>query len=133
MAANMLTALLNTLLGMGTVFLVLIFISLIISLFGYIPTIQTRLANRKQKREEAKRLAENNNTPSRPAPKRPELPPEYQAGASDMEEEFQEELVYDGELVAVVTAALIAYLGESASADKLVVRSIRRVKTKNRR
>ena len=132
MAAVMTTALLNTVMGMGTVFLVLIFISLVISLFAYIPGILTRMANRKQKREEARRLSEKNIIPFRPAPKRPELPPEYQKTASD-EEEVMEEPLYDGELVAVVTAALLAYLGESASADKLVVRSIKRVKTKNRR
>ena len=36
-------ALLNTLMGMGTVFAVLIFISLLISLFVYIPSIERAL------------------------------------------------------------------------------------------
>lgn len=128
MAADLTTALFNTLLGMGTVFLVLIFISLIISLFKYIPAIQARMA----KRREARKQVEKNLIPFRPAPKRPELPPEYQI-SSDKEEELSEELVYDTELVAVITAALLACLGEAASADKLVVKSIRRVKSKKRR
>ena len=56
---------------------------------------------------------------SRPAPKRPIL--------EEVVEE--EELVDDGELVAVITAAIMAANGGAAvSADKLVVRSIKRVK-----
>ena len=131
MASTMVKALLNTLMGMGTVFLVLIFISLVISLFRYIPAILTRMDNRRRKREEALRLARSQIMPQRPAPKRPELPAEADDGYDGPDE--QEELVYDEELVAVITAALLTYLGEAVSADKLVVRSIRRVKTRNRR
>ena len=80
MAERMVTALLNTLMGMGTVFVVLIFISLVISLFVYIPKLQARMeARRLRKREEERQKA-----PARPAPKRPELPVEE-------EEEIQEE------------------------------------------
>ena len=101
-------ALLNTLMGMGTVFAVLIFISLLISLFVYIPSIERALKNRSSKKE--KKAAQE----ERPAPKRPIL---------------EEELVDDGELVAVITAAIMAANGGAAvSADKLVVRSIKRVK-----
>lgn len=121
MAAKMMTALLNTLMGMGTVFLVLIFISLIISLFRYIPLIQARMEGRKQRKKEEQRRA----APERPAPKRPILEID--------EEEEEEDLVYDGELVAVITAAILAAGGGAVSADKLVVRSIRRVRTKNRK
>ena len=93
-------ALLNTLMGMGTVFAVLIFISLLISLFVYIPSIERALKNRSSKKE--KKAAQE----ERPAPKRPIL-----------------------ELVAVITAAIMAANGGAAvSADKLVVRSIKRVK-----
>ena len=121
MAETMMRALLNTLMGMGTVFLVLIFISLVISLFKYIPRLQARMENRRmRKREEARRKE-----PDRPAPKRPELPAEPEAE--------EEDLVYDGELVAVITAAILAYEGSPVSADRLVVRSIKRVRTKNRR
>ena len=100
-------ALLNTLMGMGTVFAVLIFISLLISLFVYIPSIERALKNRSSKKE--KKAAQE----ERPAPKRPIL----------------EEVVEEGELVAVITAAIMAANGGAAvSADKLVVRSIKRVK-----
>lgn len=106
-------ALLNTLMGMGTVFAVLIFISLLISLFVYIPSIERALKNRASKKE--KKAAQD----ARPAPKRPILE----------EPEEEEELVDDGELVAVITAAIMAASGNTAvSADKLVVRSIKRVK-----
>ena len=57
-------ALLNTLMGMGTVFAVLIFISLLISLFVYIPSIERALKNRSSKKE--KKAAQE----ERPAPKR---------------------------------------------------------------
>lgn len=100
-------ALLNTLMGMGTVFAVLI------SLFVYIPSIERALKNRSSKKE--KKAAQE----ERPAPKRPIL--------EEVVEE--EELVDDGELVAVITAAIMAANGGAAvSADKLVVRSIKRVK-----
>ena len=106
-------ALLNTLMGMGTVFAVLIFISFLISLFKYIPSIERALKNRSSKKE--KKAAQE----ERPAPKRPIL--------EEVVEE--EELVDDGELVAVITAAIMAANGGAAvSADKLVVRSIKRVK-----
>ena len=105
-------ALLNTLMGMGTVFAVLIFISLLISLFVYIPSIERALKNRSSRKE--KRAAQE----EKPAPKRPII-----------EEAEEEELVDDGELVAVITAAIMAASsGTAVSADKLVVRSIKRVK-----
>ena len=107
-------ALLNTLMGMGTVFAVLIFISLLISLFVYIPSIERALKNRSSRKE--KRAAQE----ERPAPKRPII---------EEAAEEEEELVDDGELVAVITAAIMAASsGTAVSADKLIVRSIKRVK-----
>ncbi len=91
----------NTLLGMGTVILVLIFISFIISRFKYIGQLQKK--NEKQ--------PENNisNAPaSQPA----------------VQSQVQEELTDDLELVAVITAAIAAAQGTSA--DGFVVRSIKR-------
>lgn len=106
------TALLNTLMGMGTVFVVLICISLIISLFVYVPGLETKwkrmFSHRKKKQ----------NTEERPAPKRPVL-------EEETEEISPED---DSELVAVITAAIIASMGGTVSKDQLVVRSIRRVK-----
>lgn len=104
-------ALLNTLMGMGTVFIVLIFISLIISLFAYIPQLEEKLKGGNKKEE------------PKAAPKAAEVP------VVDEEEEDEEELVNDDALVAVIMAAIIASQGNTAtSTDKLVVRSIRRAR-----
>lgn len=96
----------NTLLGMGTVFAVLIFISLVIYCFNFIPNIQAAFS---KKKEEA---------PAKPAaaPAKPAAAPAPAPAA--------EELVDDGELVAAITAAICAYSGTSS--DGFVVRSIRR-------
>lgn len=96
---------LNTLLGMGTVFVVLILISLIISLFNLIPKIQA--AFDKNKKSVTKIEAVDNTI----------------AQIIEKEEEATDDL----ELVAVITAA-IAASGTSGSADDFVVRSIRRRK-----
>ncbi len=96
---------LNTLLGMGTVFAVLILISLIISLFNYIPRIQKIFAKDDE---------DNVSVPEKIA----------EAEAAD-----EEDLSDDLELVAVITAAIHAYEGSSrtsSSGDGFVVRSIRR-------
>lgn len=95
-------AALNTLMGMGTVFVVLILISLIISCFKFV-----------NKWEEGRRKA--------PEPAPTPVPVE----AEPVEEE--EDLSDDLELVAVITAAIAA--SEDTPADGLVVRSIRRAKT----
>lgn len=99
-------AALNTLLGMGTVFVVLILISLIISAFGVIPKIQESFAPKKEEIAPA------------PAP----VP-----AAPVVEEE--EDLSDDMELVAVIAAAIAAY--EGTSVEGFQVRSIRRANTKN--
>lgn len=89
----------NTLIGMGTVFVVLILISLIISCFTFISKFEKR-----QKKQEA------------PAP----------AAAPVVEQiAAKEELSDDTELVAVIAAAIAAYEG-AASTDGFVVRSIRK-------
>ena len=100
---KMVDAGLNTLLGMGSVFVVLIFISLIISLLKYVP----RFFEKKQVAT-TESVVEN--------------------GISM--EEVEDELVDDSELVAVITAAIMASMGEEAQKDGLVVRSIRRVNHK---
>ena len=100
-------AALNTLLGMGTVFVVLILISFIISAFGVIPKIQASLA-----------------------PKKAELPPApAPAPAAPAVEDEEEDLSDDMELVAVMAAAIAAY--EGTSVEGFQVRSIRRASTKN--
>ncbi|MCM1134784.1 MAG: OadG family protein [Clostridium sp.] len=97
-------AFLNMLLGMGTVFCVLILISVIISLFGFIPKIQEKFTKKPA---------------AVPAPKAAPV-----AAAAPVEME-SEELSDDLELAAVISAAIAAYEG-TASADGFVVRSIKR-------
>ena len=96
---------LNTLLGMGMAFAILIIISLIISLFPVFIG-----GGNKKKKESDKEIAEKamDNTINQIAE--------------------QEELVGDTELVAVIAAAIAAYEG-SGSTDGFRVRSIRKVNT----
>lgn len=89
---------LNTLLGMGTVFAVLIFLAFVISLMKYIPAIIDKLT----KKESAPSAA--------PAPV--------------VEEVVAVDETDDLELIAVITAAIAAQ--EGTSTDGFVVRSIRR-------
>ena len=96
---------LNTILGMGTVFVVLIFISFIISLFRFIPELEKKFKNKK--------TAEPAKAPA-PAP----VP---------VAEPAAEEASDDAELVAVISAAIAA--AEGTSADGFVVRSIKRRKS----
>lgn len=98
-------AALNTVIGMGTVFIVLILISLIISCFGIIPKLQAKFSKK-----------------------------DTQAKASGVDNAVaqittQEEIVDESddlELVAVIAAAIAASEG-AASTDGFVVRSIRKV------
>ena len=92
---------LNTLLGMGTVFVVLIFISFIISLFEKIPALEEKF----RKKEAAPASA--------PVPAAVEQAPAAQAD--------------DSELIAVIAAAIAA--AEGTTTDGFVVRSIRRRKS----
>lgn len=100
----MIKAALNTVLGMGTVFAVLILISWIISMLSFVNKFQED-------------------------PKKKEAPAQTSAPASAPTpvEEADEELADDEELVAVIAAAIAAY--EGTSADGFRVRSIRRANT----
>ncbi len=95
---------LNTLLGMGTVFVVLIFISFIISLFEKIPALEEKF-----RKKEAAPAA----PASAPVPAAVEQAPAAQAD--------------DSELIAVIAAAIAA--AEGTTTDGFVVRSIRRRKS----
>lgn len=99
---------LNTLMGVGTVFVMLIFLSFLISLFKFIP-------NPEKKKAEAAKAAK-----------------EAQAAAAVAApvEAAEEELADDGELVAVIAAAIAA--AEGTTTDGFVVRSIRKVKRNKR-
>lgn len=104
---SMQKAAMNTLMGMGTVFLVLILISGIIWLLSFVPKIQAKLS----------------------APKSEEPKPTAQTQAISnavSQIEAQEASAADDlELAAVIAAAVAAYQG-NASASGFVVRSIKR-------
>lgn len=99
-------AALNTLMGMGTVFVVLIFIAFLISRFKYIANFEKWLQNRRAKKE------------------MPAVSGAAELSSAIAEDEEVSDETDDLELVAVITAALAASL--NTSADKLIVRSIRR-------
>ena len=96
---------LNTVIGMGTVFVILIFISFVIAL---LPKVTGMIENAGKKKEAV------------PAPKAASAPVAAEPAAA-------EELVDDLELVAVISAAIAAYTGTSS--DGFVVRSIKRSTT----
>lgn len=98
-------AALNTLIGMGTVFIVLILISGIISLFQFIPKIQESFS---KKKNSSKADGADN------------------AVAQITVQEDSADAADDLELVAVIAAAIAASEG-AASTDGFVVRSIRKV------
>lgn len=96
---------LNTLLGMGTVFTVLILISLIIACLGYVPKILEKLS-KKEKIAETKAVAVDHTI------------------AQIIK---NEEMSDNSELAAVIAAAIAA--GEGTTTDGFVVRSIKRAGT----
>ena len=94
----------NTLMGMGTVFAVLIFISLLISCFKLIPKI-TEAKERKKAGKTEQTIMKDTET-------------------QKVVDAASENLTDDFELVAVIAAAIAA--SENTSTDNFVVRSIRR-------
>lgn len=102
----MIKAALNTLMGMGTVFAVLILISLLISCFNFIPKIQAKFSAKEK------------------APVQTAAPAPVAAAPVAVEENLTDDL----ELVAVISAAIAASEG-AVSTDGFVVRSIRRANT----
>lgn len=101
-------ALVNTGIGMGTVFVVLILISFIIYLFKFIP----KLMNREKKAEERP-------APVPAAPAKREKTVVKETKKSD-----------DGQIIAVIAAAVAAQMTEETgvpvAADGLVIRSIKK-------
>ena len=95
----------NTVMGIGIVFIMLIFLSFLISLMRFIPKLEAALSKKNKAPEQAK-----------PAPV-VAVP------------EVEEEEVDDGELIAVIAAAIAA--SENTSTDSFVVRSIRKSKKGN--
>ncbi len=107
MSENMQNAALNTVLGMGTVFAVLILIALLIYCFKYISVIEKHFESKKKAPAEKKQAIDN-------------------AVARIVETETRGD---DTELIAVISAAIAAYessRGASVPAGGYVVRSIKK-------
>ena len=111
LAQNMEKAAMNTVMGLGTVFVILVFLIFVISLFKYIPG-----------------LVEGKKKESAPAPAAAAPAPVAVAPAA---EPVVEDVTDDGELVAVIAAAIAASEGKT-STDGFVVRSIRKVNRRKR-
>ena len=111
MAKTLQRAGLNTLMGIGTVFVMLVLLSLLISLFKFIPNPEAKKAAEAKAAKAAKEA-------------------EAAAIAEAAPAQAEENLADDGELVAVIAAAIAA--AEGTTTDGFVVRSIRKVK-RNRR
>ncbi|MBQ9984458.1 MAG: OadG family protein [Lachnospiraceae bacterium] len=113
LAEKMEKAAYNTLMGMGTVFIVLIFISVIIAQFEKLNKISTAFSawwdNLKNKKT-AEEAVEDVATPVTVA---------SVAASAPMD---------DSQLVAVITAAVVAASTANGGTDKLIVRSIRKAK-----
>ncbi|MDD5993451.1 MAG: OadG family protein [Clostridiales bacterium] len=106
-------ALVNTVIAMGTVFLVLILISFIISLFKFIPILMDKLT----KKEPVQPVAPAPAPAAAPEPK-PVVAEQQTAAPAD-----------DTQLIAVITAAVAAAMeqdGIAVPADGLVIRSIKK-------
>lgn len=94
---------LNTLMGLGIVFVILFFLCFVISLFKHVSKLEAKLQSKEEKKETV------------------------DAPVMEQERLLQEkELVDDRELVAVISAAIAA--SENTSTDCFVVRSIRKSK-----
>lgn len=105
-------ALLNTVIGMGIVFVVLIFISYIISLLKYIPKLIEKFTN--------------NNSPNNIEP-RQEPANDHGTSVKETADSAEISMTDNAELVAVITAAIMASMENDAPMDGLVVRSIRKI------
>lgn len=101
--------LINLLVGLGIIFAALVFIAGLVSIFKSISNLSNI----------------SNNNPNAGTPE-PVNTVNMEAGSS-AGTAAEEDLSDDMELVAVITAAIMASMGEEAPADGLVVRSIRRV------
>ena len=125
----------NTLIGMGIVFIALIFISFIISLLKYVPALFDKETREKIKAEKAKKAAEANKA-AEPETDETADTGKAPAGIVDIVNTATgESVMNDSELVAVISAAVMAAQGGKTrvrvnypSNDKLVVRPRKRNK-----
>ena len=111
MGELMTKAAMDTMMGMATVFIVLILISVLIWLLGFIPKLQGKKSdnNKKETKQSIKEEAVNNTI----------------AQIVEKEESVEAATADDLELVAVIAAAIAASQG-AVSTDGFVVRSIRK-------
>ena len=110
--ALMIKAASDTLMGMGTVFSVLILISLLIACFGYIPKLQAKFSGKKEAAPKEEKREEKTS-------------PAKAADTTIVQTAQTEDVSDDLELAAVIAAAIAAYEG-TVSVDGFVVRSIRK-------
>ena len=125
----------NTAIGMGVVFTVLIFISFIISLLKYLPLLfDAEIRRTKAEKKAAESAAKKQTEDLIISSSKTSVDDDAQTDklTSDV---GSKDLMNDSELVAVITAAIYAASAGAvrgpaytASNDKLVVRSIRRVR-----
>ncbi|MDE7224236.1 MAG: OadG family protein [Acetatifactor sp.] len=106
---RMTTAAMNTVIGISTVFVVLVIIIGVISLFRFIPVLQDKFEKRKNRK---KKNAVQESAAS--------------AVTQNVNTEEDTDISDDLELVAVIAAAIAASEG-AATTDGFVVRSIRKV------
>lgn len=105
-------ALLNCVIGMGIVFVVLIFISYIISLLKHVPKLLDKFSN-------------NNKSNNLETQKESAI--DYGITGEETENPVEISLTDNVELVAVITAAIMASMGNDVPKDGLIVRSIRKI------
>lgn len=109
----LINGLLDTVFGMGIVFILLIFLAGLIGLLKYIPILIGKFS----KKEDTSNVLMSKsieNTISQIETKEQGIVP------------ATNHLMNDQELVAVITAAIMASMGEAAPVDGLVVRSIKK-------
>lgn len=107
-------AAMNTLMGMGTVFIVLIFISFIIAQFEKINKASIAVSDWWANRKNKDNTVKTTDTETKAVVSAP-----VSTVANPMD---------DSQLVAVITAAVVAASTASGGTDKLIVRSIRKAK-----
>lgn len=124
----------NTIIGMGIVFIVLIFISFIISLLKYVPMLfdkETREARRAEKAKVSQSVEDETSDETKVTEQKTEKIVDI------VNTETGESVMNDSELVAVITAAVAASSTSEPvvqpviiypSNDKLVARPIRKIK-----
>lgn len=117
LASRIETSLLNTVLGMTTVFVVLIIITLLISLLGFIPKLKKGSVDQ-NKIEQGESQNLGNRLDS--------LNQEVKANSNRNWNVSNENLLNNQELIAVITAAIMEYLGDDAPSDGLIIRNIKR-------